>query len=371
MVSLRLLTQCSFLLLLFALMPGCCVVASVPVANLKTFSGAIKGQSLCPCQTCVQGVGCTNCSGGFSAAHPGCITTSNFQSTLYSYTASDSSSSINVIRLMWITGDLLWAGFRNVTLRVFVDGEAEEKIAFRLYESHALGFGWSQAEQRTWGTQQVGKGALFGGLYLTFPIPFASGFRVSAELDEIDRSLGFSHGIYFIVRGLENMPVVLSGGSIELPATARLHVHRTAGVFNKSSTVPLAATVNASGLVYYVTMLASSNSPHFLEGEFFAATDGDAEPLRLSSGTEDYFLSAQYFDAGEFQLPNSGCNHVSLACLDSIGDCRVAAYRLHDADPIVFQKQLLMYWVPGDPFWTVLPTAVDFTAWVYQWPSGG
>ena len=35
-------------------------------------------------------------------------------------------------------------------------------------------------------------------------------------------------------------------------------------------------------------------------------TDGAQTPLFLSSGAEDYFLSASYFDEGMFKTPNSG-----------------------------------------------------------------
>ena len=342
------------------------VDSTVPATAVKTFSGAVKGQSMCPCESCLEGVGCSNCSGGFSPHHPGCITTTKFQAMLYSYTAQTASTQ-NVIRLVWFTGDLLWSGFKNVTIRIFIDGASTSNIQFRLYESHALGFGWDQGEQRTWGTRNLGKGSLFGGLYLTFPIPFSTGFVVTAEMDDLDRALGFSHGIYFVVRGLENSPIVI-GGTVELPPTSRLNVHRTAGVFNKSEPVPLASVSRQGGLVYFVTMIASSANPHFLEGEFHAGIDGH-QPMLLSSGTEDYFLSAQYFDAGEFQFPNSGCNHLSLSCLDGIGECRVAAYRLHDSDPIIFQANLSMYWIPGDPHWPVLSTTVDFTTWVYEWAT--
>jgi hypothetical protein len=270
-----------------------------------------------------------------------------------------------------------------VTIRVYVDGEASPPaIQFRLYESHALGFGWSQGEQRTWGTKKLGKGALFGGLYLTFQVPFSIGFRVTAELDAADKALPAKHGFYMITRGLENAPVVVSSGSIQLPAGTRLRIHRTAGLFNKSDLVSLvnigqqqspllsaSSSAPRGGLVYFVTFIAASANPRFLEGEFFALIDNATTPMRLSSGTEDYFLSAQYFDAGMFEFPNSGCNHLSLACLDGIGECRVAAYRSHDADPIVFQKSLSMYWEVGDSHWTVDPVNVAFTTWVYEWPA--
>ena len=57
--------------------------------------------------------------------------------------------------------------------------------------------------------------------------------------------------------------------------------------------------------------------------------DGAAEPVFLSSGAEDYFLSASYFDEGMFKTPNSG-----LTYFDHKGT--VGVYKTHDRDPVVW-----------------------------------
>jgi hypothetical protein len=264
----------------------------------------------------------------------------------------------------------LWTtGFGNVTVRVYVDGEPTAAVAFRLYEAHALGFGWKQGERKMWGTDKFGKGSLFGGLFLTFPIPFSTSLVVTAELPESDRDPLHpqSHGLYFIARGLLGgpQPVRLDGGSVELPPTARLRLHTTRLVAAPHVELTLANVSGGGGALYQVTLLAESGTAHFLEGEVHATLDGDR--VALSSGTEDYFLSAQYFDGGEFQFPLSGCNHLSLACLDGIGTCQVAAYRFHDRDPVLFQRSMALHWQVGDPFWKVDPTRVVAYAWVYEW----
>ena len=50
-------------------------------------------------------------------------------------------------------------------------------------------------------------------------------------------------------------------------------------------------------------------------------------------GAEDYFLSAYYFNEGEFKTPNSG-----LTVYDGKGT--LSAYKVHDRDPILFDDGL-------------------------------
>ena len=63
--------------------------------------------------------------------------------------------------------------------------------------------------------------------------------------------------------------------------------------------------------------------------------DGQREPMFLSSGAEDYFLSAYYFNEGEFKTPNSG-----LTYYDHKGT--LSAYKTHDRDPIFFDDGMTL-----------------------------
>ena len=58
----------------------------------------------------------------------------------------------------------------------------------------------------------------------------------------------------------------------------------------------------------------------FYPNEKTAASN--STPIFLSSGAEDYFLSASYFDEGEFISPNSGLTYKSGGAIGS--------YKLHD-----------------------------------------
>jgi len=270
-----------------------------------------------------------------------------------------------VIRILWFTGELLWPNFGNITVRVYTDNETVASVQFRLFESHALGFGWNQGEAHTWGTKQLGKGSLEGGLYLTFNIPFQSGFTLTAQLPEKDLEplSPSSHVVWYMGRGLLGMPVIIDN-TIQLPPSAKLRIHRVALTATPQSYVTLLNVTTGGGTVVFLTMHASSGNAHYLEGEVSAIVDG--VPMTLSSGTEDYFLSAQYFDAGQFQFPNSGCNHLDLSCLLGSGICRVAAYRSHEADPIVFQTSLILRWQVGDGKWLTDNVKVVFNTWVYH-----
>lgn len=63
--------------------------------------------------------------------------------------------------------------------------------------------------------------------------------------------------------------------------------------------------------------------------------DQQTDPLFLSSGAEDYFLSAYYFNEGQFKTPNSG-----LTYYDKKGT--LSAYKTHDRDPLFFNDGLKM-----------------------------
>ena len=101
----------------------------------------------------------------------------------------------------------------------------------------------------------------------------------------------------------------------------------------------------------------------------------------MSTGTEDYFDSAWYFDGGQFHLPVSGYTHFAQLSNSSV---TWSAYRFHEMDPLVFNDGFRLVWRNGDAIdpQTNLkcfieiggdivgtPTVSDITsyAWVYTW----
>lgn len=73
-----------------------------------------------------------------------------------------------------------------------------------------------------------------------------------------------------------------------------------------------------------------------------AAAQNRSTPIFLSSGAEDYFLSASYFDEGEFVTPNSG-----LTFKDGTGG--IGSYKMHDLrDQVVWHDGFELHFRVGE-----------------------
>ena len=128
---------------------------------------------------------------------------------------------------------------------------------------------------------------------------------------------------------MESYPIQL--GDLELPPTARLKVLQhnfttqpldlvtLADVPSSSSGAVLSVKVDAevschdAAGIWVGFFQECRHSPcgqasqlTYLEACMRVLIDGAAEPMFLSSGGEDYFLSAYYFNEDEFHTPNSG-----------------------------------------------------------------
>ena len=134
---------------------------------------------------------------------------------------------------------------------------------------------------------------------------------------------------WFIIRGIENYPVQL--GDMTLPAAARLRLHRFQNTTVNNQLVTLADVADGTAGALFMTRFDASNpkSYGYLEACMRAMIDGATSPLFLSSGAEDYFLSAYYFNQGNFKTPESG-----LTYFDGAGTLSV--YKVHDRDPVLW-----------------------------------
>ena len=95
---------------------------------------------------------------------------------------------------------------------------------------------------------------------------------------------------WYIVRGVENYPLVV--GDLQLPSNARLRLFKNEQVTLKPlEFLTLMETNDTAGMVFQVMISAASATYHYLEA--CVRAEIDAQPtLWLSSGTEDFFLSA-------------------------------------------------------------------------------
>ena len=220
----------------------------------------------------------------------------------------------------------------NMRIRIYIDGETTASLDFQLLLAHGIGFTESgEVQNIPWGTRRISHDA-DGGITNTYRIPFFKSFRVTATHP--------TGGMFwYIIRGVENYPLIL--GDVMLPRTTRLRLYKNVNVELKPLEFFTPANIsNSAGAVFQVTLAANSTDYNYLEGCFRARIDG-AQDLWLSSGTEDFFLSAYYFNRGIYHSDNSG-----LTFKDNKG--AMSAYKLFENDPLFFTKSLELVWRCGE-----------------------
>ena len=267
----------------------------------------------------------------FSYAIKAGLLKSGEEQTLYEHNTGQPG----VITEQWFTG---YGMDENTRIRIYIDGETEASLDFNLYLAHGIGFGdQNETPNIPWGTKRLGHEAKNGAVYNTFRIPFGKSFRVTATRP--------NHAeFWYIIRGVENYPVVL--GDLVLPPNARLKLYKREGVFMwPFEFLNMAHVTGSAGAVFLVTLDAVVSVPafpqiSFLEGCYRAFIDGSNKTMWLSSGTEDFFLSAFYFEGLKFQAPNSGLTYIDKE--------NVSAYKFFENDPLLFSKSLDLWWRCSD-----------------------
>jgi len=261
----------------------------------------------------------------------------------------------------------------GVVVRYYVDGEEEASIQFT--PSMACGVGFYDP-QAPWGTKWFGKGSADGGWFLNFRIPFQKSILVTVQHKYAD--LG---GFYMIVRGGTNLPIEIGG--VDVPSFARLNLYTVDTQFGPVEWVPVLEVPSGTKGVHFMhTLAVAGDNMNFLEGcyHMYSPPDQEFPGTLLSTGTEDYFDSAWYFNAGEFHLPVSGFTHLNT----TVG-VQWSAYRFHEMDPLQFNDGIKLVWRNGDTldpsgikcFMEVggsvvgSPSIANVTsyAWAYTWPA--
>ena len=125
-----------------------------------------------------------------------------------------------------------------------------------------------------------------------------------------------------------------------MPLSSRLRVYKQDKVVAPLEFVTLSNTTNKAGMVFLVTFNVVSNSSTFMEGCVRANIDNADETTFLSSGTEDFFLSAYYFNKGEYQGFQSGLTYKS----ENGDPTQIVAYKFFVDDPIFFRKSFKLIW---------------------------
>ena len=161
-----------------------------------------------------------------------------------------------------------------------------------------------------WGIDMMGRTAITGGVYSTVRIPFQSSIRITIQAPPSAKG----QSVYWmIVRGLEGFGgITLGNNELVLPPTSTLRVVRIPPTkLDNYEFITLATSSTTSGnggALLRITLDTSGPDFHYLEGCLRLVTNinnekgnmNDASNLiYLSSGMEDYFLGASYFDAGK------------------------------------------------------------------------
>jgi len=201
----------------------------------------------------------------------------------------------------------------------------------------------------------------------------------------VQHEYGTHDGFYVIVRGATNLPLdnIINGVSIP-GSSARLNQFVTDATYQPLDWIPIVDVPQGiQGAHFMHSLSIHSGNLNFLEGCYHMYT-GEVQEfpgILLSTGTEDYFDSAWYFNGGEFHLPVSGFTHLSQS--NSGSNVTWSAYRFHTMDPLVFDDGFTLMWRNGDALDRTgikcniqeggavvgSPTASNVTAyaWVYTW----
>jgi hypothetical protein len=275
----------------------------------------------------------------------------------------------------------------TMVVRYYIDGETNASIAFEPPLAVGVGFDDGTAP---WGTKWFGIGAGKGqgqAWFHNFKIPFRDSVRVTVQ----STSSPVKDGFYIILRGglFKNDPLVI--GDVALPTSARLYLQKFAGPLQPLEVLDVASVPAGHSGLLFMSTLAVNNSGvgglNFLEG-CFHMYDPPTQPFPgtlLSTGTEDYYDSGWYFNAGEFRMPVSGFTHLKK----EEGVTEWSAYRFHEQDPVRFQDGFRFTWRCGDQVskdagvgkcytqtggTTVGSPTCDWVqsyAWVYTWENQG
>lgn len=298
------------------------------------------------------------------------------EQTLFEHDCADGTSA--VLSHFWAGGGS--PGTDDALIRYYVDGESKPSIMFTPARAVGLEFSSSKRMPAPWSAGSwMGKGAHATGFWHNFRVPFRS-IRVTFQKNPSANDTL----IYLIVRGAEKlMPVRV--GDVELPPTARLRTQTRRFEVRPLERYDLLQVPRSRGMVLMTSVSVQHARPNvqYLEACFRFFSPPSAQwpgTVVLSTGGEDYYDSAFYFDAGPFQQPVSGVTHLNISNSSS----EWSAYRFHDVDPLIFDDGARLSWRHGDTFDKATghkcglfqggdmigqlgPANVSTMAWWYEW----
>jgi hypothetical protein len=202
--------------------------------------------------------------------------------------------------------------WENGRIRFYIDGAATPTLDLSILEfAHVGVYGAvgnnAPADGSPFGHDLFGKTAHTGGVYSTMRIPFQTSLRTTIQAPATCQTQSI---FWFVIRGLEGEPISL-GGQFILPDQAAISVYRNKAVTLQPEQFITIGTApsNTGGALISLMFDAMSSDQNYLEACVRFYPNGAANPTFLSSGTEDFFLSASYFDEGAFKTSQSGVTY--------------------------------------------------------------
>eukprot|EP01088_Endostelium_zonatum_P021322 TRINITY_DN8335_c0_g1_i1.p1 TRINITY_DN8335_c0_g1~~TRINITY_DN8335_c0_g1_i1.p1 ORF type:complete len:462 (-),score=90.08 TRINITY_DN8335_c0_g1_i1:36-1421(-) len=232
----------------------------------------------------------------------------------------------------------------QVLIKYYIDDEKNASIAFS--PPFACGVGFDD-QKAPWGIDFFGKGAASGAWYNNFLIPFQKSIRITYQ----KITPGLSNMFFMIVRGYPSSydsPLMIN--NVKLPFWAKMKLFVTNKALEPFEYVDLVRIekndTQTKGMLFMHSIAVQSGNEQFLEGCYHAYTpvDQDFPGLILSTGTEDYFDSAWYFNGGRFTFPVSGMTHLVM----NKTSVTWSAYRFHRIDLVRFTDGFRLQWRNGD-----------------------
>lgn len=240
------------------------------------------------------------------------------------------------------------AGQTLTRYRVVVDGEAAPSIDSTLVGYHAADGATTSGAARYIGFDH---NATLASYYSYLPLPFRSSIRIEVVNGSRD-----TPAVFFAIADYHL--VGFSWGR-----AAKLHT------FEQEVTVApyvwqnLLDVRRSNGVLagVYLRMHGGDPTWGYLEGNVQMFADGSTTPCYESSGTEDYFNNAWYFQTGVILADQSGCTAYDPAGFS------VGAYRFHLDDPVPFDTALRVRWQNGtaDQAKVLKPTTLRSHVWYY------
>jgi hypothetical protein len=247
------------------------------------------------------------------------------------------------------------AGRDLTRYRIRVDGETAPSVDSTLAGFHAADY----LPNTNFATRLIGynRNQSEASYYTYLPIPFARSIAI-----EVVNGSTHAAATLFAIADYH------TGVALDWGRMGKLHtVEQVASVAPYAWHGLLNLAGQPAGVLWgvYLRLHAGDPSFAFLEGNLQMVADG--VPCYESSGTEDYFNNAWYFQTGVIFAEHSGCT------LYDPTNHAIGAYRFHLDDPVPFERALQVRWQNGDATEAKVqnPTSMRSHVWYYTANCGG